>query len=300
MIFEIKFIFKNVYFQLNSPSMITKFNLKISLLFLILVHSNKICSQKILFDFSLSKTIEETSGLEIVDDMFVTHNDSGGEASLYYLSKKGEIKYKRKISSAKNKDWEDITRDDKYIYIADMGNNFNNRKDLKIYKIPIDKDNKEKNQTIYFNYPEQDSFKINRNTIYDAEGLISIGKNLVVFTKNREKKITELYLIPKKPGSYNAKKIGKLDVNSIVTGADYNDNYKMLALTSTKKFNKYYLITINDFSLKKIDESSMNTYEIPIGKTQVEAIKIIDNNNFWITSEDEKSSKSARLLKLKL
>jgi hypothetical protein len=74
----------------------------------------------------------------------------------------------------------------------------------------------------------------------------------------------------------------------------------MLALTSTKKFNKYYLITINDFSLKKIDESSMNTYEIPIGKTQVEAIKIIDNNNFWITSEDEKSSKSARLLKLKL
>ena len=59
---------------------------------------------------------------------------------MYYLSKKGEIKYKRKISSAKNKDWEDITRDDKYIYIADMGNNFNNRKDLKIYKIPIDKD----------------------------------------------------------------------------------------------------------------------------------------------------------------
>ena len=82
-------------------------------------------------------------------------------------------------------------------------------------------------------------------------------------------------------------------------GKYYNENYKMLALTSTKKFNKYYLITINDFNLKKIDESIINTYEIPIGKTQVEAIKIIDNNNFWITSEDEKNSKSARLLKLK-
>ena len=145
-----------------------------------------------------------------------------------------------------------------------------------------------------------ESFKINRNTIYDAEGLISVGKNLVVFTKNRDKKITELYLIPKKPGTYDAKKIGKLDVNSIVTGADYNDNYKMLALTSTKKFNKYYLITINDFNLKKIDKSIINTYEIPIGKTQVEAIKIIDNKNFWITSEDEKSSSSARLMKIKL
>ena len=40
--------------------------------------------------------------------------------------------------------------------------------------------------------------------------------------------------------------------------------------------------------------------EIPIGKTQVEAIKIIDRNNFWISSEDESSSKHARLLKLKI
>ena len=93
--------------------------------------------------------------------------------------------------------------------------------------------------------------KINRNTIYDAEGLISIGKNLVVFTKNRDKKITELYLVPKKPGIYNAKKIGKLNVNSIVTGADYNENYKILALTSTKKFTKYYLIIKMILALNK-------------------------------------------------
>ncbi|MDA7810271.1 hypothetical protein N8978_02330 [Flavobacteriaceae bacterium] len=272
---------------------------KIAILLIIII-SQTISSQKIEKDYPLSNIIEETSGLEIVDNLFVTHNDSGGEASLYYLSKKGEIKYKRKISSAKNKDWEDITRDDKYIYIADMGNNFNNRKDLKIYKIPIDKDSEEKNETIYFNYPEQDSFKIDRNTIYDAEGLISVGKNLVIFTKNRAKKITELYLVPKKPGTYDAKKIGKLNVNSIVTGADYNENYKILALTSTKKFNNYYLIIINDFSFEQINNSNINTYEIPIGKTQVEAVKIIDNNNFWITSEDEKNSKSARLMKLKL
>ena len=272
---------------------------KIAILLIIII-SQTISSQKIEKDYPLSNIINETSGLEIVDNLFVTHNDSGGEASLYYLSKKGEIKYKRKISSAKNKDWEDITRDDKYIYIADMGNNFNNRKDLKIYKIPIDKDSEEKNETIYFNYPEQDSFKIDRNTIYDAEGLISVGKNLVIFTKNRAKKITELYLVPKKPGTYDAKKIGKLNVNSIVTGADYNENYKILALTSTKKFNNYYLIIINDFSFEQINNSNINTYEIPIGKTQVEAVKIIDNNNFWITSEDEKNSKSARLMKLKL
>jgi hypothetical protein len=40
--------------------------------------------------------------------------------------------------------------------------------------------------------------------------------------------------------------------------------------------------------------------EIPIGKTQVEAIKIIDSKTFWITSEDESSSDHARLLKMSL
>ena len=36
------------------------------------------------------------------------------------------------------------------------------------------------------------------------------------------------------------------------------------------------------------------------GKSQVEAIKIISPEEFWITSEDEKSSSSARLLSVKL
>ena len=31
----------------------------------------------------------------------------------------------------------------------------------------------------------------------------------------------------------------------------------------------------------------IETHEIPIGKTQVEAIKIIDKDNFWISSEAE-------------
>ncbi|MGY8949426.1 MAG: hypothetical protein ACKVIV_05245 [Flavobacteriales bacterium] len=272
---------------------------KITLLFLVFF-LQEINSQKILNDYPLSNIIEETSGLEIVDDMFVTHNDSGGKASLYYLSKEGKIIKTRKVISAINTDWEDLTRDEEYFYISDMGNNYNNRKDLKIYKLPIDQSSKEKTEIISFNYPEQKSFKINRKTIYDAEGLISIDDKLIIFTKNRAKKITELYLIPKKPGNYNAIKIGTLKVNSIITGADYNKDLKLLALTSTINFNNYYLITIQGFSLKNINNYKINMVEIPIGKTQVEAIKIIDSKNFWITSEDESSSDHARLLKMSL
>ena len=270
------------------------------LLILSLFFLQEISSQKVEKDYPLSKKIEETSGLEIIDDLFVTHNDSGGQASLYYLSKEGKIIKTREIESAVNKDWEDLTRDEEYIYISDMGNNFNNRKDLKIYKVPIDESSEEKTKIISFNYPEQDSFKINRNTIYDAEGLISIDDKLLIFTKNRANKITELYLIPKVPGNYDAKKIGTLKVNSIITGADYNKDLKLLALTSTIDFNEYYLITINDFSLEWKKNHKINMFKITIGKTQVEAIKIITNKSFCITSEDESSSKHARLMKINL
>jgi len=274
--------------------------MKIIILLFLVFSIQKINSQKILKDYPLSDIIEETSGLEIVDDMLITHNDSGGKASLYYLSKEGEIIKKRKIKSATNTDWEDMTRDEKYIYISDMGNNYNNRKDLKIYKLPIDQTSKEKTKIISFNYPEQKSFKINKKTVYDAEGLISIDDKLIIFTKNRAKKITELYLVPKEPGNYDAIKIGTLKVNSIITGADYNKDLNLLALTSTVNFTKYYLITIKNFSLKNKSDNKINMVEIPIGKTQVEAIKIIDSKNFWITSEDESSSDHARLMKMSL
>ena len=156
------------------------------LIFLLIIQN--INSQKILRDYPLSKTIEETSGLEIIGDYFVTHNDSGGDPSLYYLSMNGEIVKTRKIDSAVNKDWEDLTKDDKYIYISDIGNNYSTRKDLKIYKVPIDEESNEKTQIISFTYPEQDSYKINRNTIYDAEGLISIDDKLWLLQKIELKK----------------------------------------------------------------------------------------------------------------
>jgi hypothetical protein len=71
-------------------------------------------------------------------------------------------------------------------------------------------------------------------------------------------------------------------------------------LTGTLIFNEYYILKIENFDLERKKDYKIDMYEIPIGKTQVEAIKIIDSNTFWITSEDEKSSSSARLMKIKL
>tara|TARA_B100000989_G_scaffold13460_1_gene9047 strand:+ start:872 stop:1717 length:846 start_codon:yes stop_codon:yes gene_type:complete len=263
---------------------------------------NNLFSQELVVDIALSKKLDETSGLEIIDNQFITHNDSGGDPKLYYLDKKGKIVFERILNGAKNNDWEDITKDEEYLYVANMGNNLDNRKNLSIFKVPIDTSN-DQVEVIEFNYPEQVKFiTLEKSSQYDAEGLITIDENLIIFTKNKLKKITEIYTLPKTAGTYEAKKIGSLNTQSIITAADYDSKTKLLALTGSRSFkgDEYYVLKIEDFDLEIKKDYKINMYEIPIGKTQVEAIKIIDSNTFWITSEDEKSSASARLMKIKL
>ena len=273
---------------------------KIFKIIFFLFTSNIIFSQLVVEDINLSKKLDETSGLEIINKQLVTINDSGNDPVLFYINESGNILDERKLNCCKNNDWESLAADSDYVYIADFGNNYDTRKNLSIIKIPIDKSSNENPEIINFLYPEQKKFKrIYRRSEYDAEALISFGDILLIFTKNKRKKITEIYSLPKCGGNFQAQKIGSLNTESIVTGADYDKKTNTLVLTSTINFDEYYILVVNDFSLNNKDHK-INMYEIPIGKTQVEAIKIIDENTFWITSEDESSSSSARLMKIKL
>ncbi len=255
------------------------------LLFFFLLFYN-LGAQEIISKIELPRYINETSGLEYYKDYLVTHNDSGNEPVIYYLDREGRFSFKRSFDSLTNHDWEDLASDKDFLYIADMGNNFDTRKNLQIVKVPIDpKINK--TEFINFYYPEQSEFEFRLSSMYDAEGLISIDDYLLIFTKNRAKKITEIYKISKSTGSQIAEKIGSLDCQSIVTGADYNKNLKLLVLTATVSFEEYYILKLENFDPKKPINYQINMYEIPLEKTQVESIKIIDKNTFWVTSEAE-------------
>ena len=255
-------------------------------LLLLFFFITRLNAQTIVSQTELPISVFETSGLEVINDNLVTINDSGNPSNLYYLNEDGEILYRRIFSELKNNDWEDLTADEEFIYIADIGNNFDTRKNLRIIKTPINPENNSF-QFINFYYPEQEDFSFKQLSMYDAEGLVSIGDYLFIFTKNRAKKITELYRLPKKAGNYNAELIGKVDTESIVTAADYNNEIKLLVLTSTFDFNEYFIILIENFDPLKLNNNKINKFKIPIGKTQVESIKIIDKNNFWITAEAE-------------
>ena len=131
-------------------------------------------------------------------------------------------------------------------------------------------------------------FNFKLKSQYDAEAIITIDEFLLIFTKNRAKKITDIYKVPKKAGSYAAKKIGSLNTNSIITGGDYKKDLNLLVLTSTIDFKEYYFLKLENFDLSK-KKYSIDIFQIPIKKTQIEAVKIIDNYTFWLTSENEKN-----------
>ena len=243
--------------------------------------------------------INETSGLEYYNNNFLTHNDSGGETILYEFNKEGNIVDEHFIENCgENNDWEDITADNKNIYIANSGNNYGTRQNLAVLILDKESDFKCTGQ-IQFKYKNQVNFENRNRHPYDSEGIISVGDELILFSKDRENLMTELYSLPKIPGSYEIEPIHSYPVNSLITGADYNDELKLVALVGYDFNWNQYFYKISNFDLSNMDQSVIEKFKIPVGKAQIEAVKIIDESSFWITSEDEGNG-FPRLFKFKI
>ncbi len=231
--------------------------------------------------------INETSGLEYYNKNFLTHNDSGGKPILYEFNKDGKIVTEHIINNCGvNNDWEDITADNENIYVANSGNNFGTRENLAV--LVLDKENNFKCKgLIQFRYKRQNNFESRNRHPYDSEGLISVDDELIIFSKDREDLITELYSLPKTPGDYEIEPLYSYQVNSLITGADYSKELKLVALVGYDFAGNQFLYTIKDFERNNLDNSKLRKFKIPVGKAQIEAIKIINESSFWITSEDE-------------
>ena len=106
-------------------------------------------------------------------------------------------------------------------------------------------------------------------------------------------------------GSYEIEPFHSYDVNSLITGADYDESLKLVSLVGYDfvedggESESQYLYTISNFNIENLDQSIIKKYKIPVGKAQIEAVKIVDESTFWITSEDEGNG-LPRLFKFKI
>lgn len=254
-------------------------------------------AQKVLEQYPLPLVLKESSGIILLNDTLWTHNDSGNEAALYAISTKGKLLTKKKLKNHVNIDWEDITTANGKLVVADMGNNFGTRKNLYLLEVAVTNNEAEVLDSIPFYYPEQQNFGFQQATPFDAEGLIFIENNLLVFTKNRSSNTAEFYVVSKENAA--AKKIGSLPVGALITGADYHQITKTLVLTAYRKDKRQSLYVINDFSLMANKNLSINQYELDFKGAQIEAVSFIDEKTVWITSE-KKGKYPAFLAKIAL
>lgn len=252
---------------------------------------NKVCE--------LSDKVNETSGIIYFDGAIWTFNDSGGKPEIYCIDEKsGDINRTVKIKNAKNQDWEDITMDGEFIYIGDFGNNWGTRKNLVIYKIP-QKDITAGNSSvtadlIHISYTDQESFeKMNRSHNFDCESIISYKDSLILFSKNWADGKSKLYKLPKTAGTYQLSPYDSFNVNGLITGADYFEDTKALALIGYND-RKPFIFILKGFNGLDFTSNQMFKIKIPkLNKSQTEGICWTDNHTLMISSEGTKSFKQS-------
>ena len=256
------------------------------------IDSAEIDSAEIVSKIVLPKIINETSGLEFYNNNFITHNDSGGEPSLYVFNEMGEVIEtigldKNPDFEIENNDWEDITNDNEYLFVADTGNNFGNRDNLNIIRVNKGTDFMV-DGIIEISYSDQESFFPRPKHKYDAEAIIVIEDKIALFSKDRENLNTDLYLVNKNQnGSQILTSEVSYDVNTLITGGDYDEDRNLLALVSYNSNGNQYLLLFKNFKLNDLENNTFKKFKIPLEQAQIEAVKIIDEKTFWVTSEDE-------------
>ena len=256
------------------------------------IDSAEIDSAEIVSKIVLPKIINETSGLEFYNNNFITHNDSGGEPSLYVFNEMGEVietigLNKNPDFEIENNDWEDITNDNEYLFVADTGNNFGNRDNLNIIRVSKGTDFMV-DGIIEISYSDQESFFPRPKHKYDAEAIIVIEDKIALFSKDRENLNTDLYLVDKNQnGSQILTSEVSYNVNTLITGGDYDEDRNLLALVSYNSNGNQYLILFKNFELNNLKNNTFKKFKIPLEQAQIEAVKIIDEKTFWVTSEDE-------------
>ena len=250
-------------------------------------------SQSISVVSELESTVQESSGLLYLDGRLITHNDSSGEAALYEIDPaSGNVVRTVAIQGATNRDWEDIARDENFIYIGDFGNNSGTRTDLRIYKVGIadylDNDDLASAEVIAFSYEDQTDFSsAPQDTNFDAEALISLGDRLYIFTKNWVDNRSNVYRLPKSAGTVVAEKKDEINSEGLVTGASFSADLGKVLLCGYGSTGAF-MIELTGFADDDFSGGffAKRNLQIPFGNSfQVEGITYSDGSNIYLSSE---------------
>jgi hypothetical protein len=242
----------------------------------------------------LDDKVVETSGLIYFDNSFWTINDSGNENILYRIDpKSGLVIGEISINNSTNIDWEEISQDQEYIYVADIGDNSRVRDEKQIYRLKKSEVLKVKTggsmdcEVIRFRYPEIESKKIS----YDAEALISMNGVLHLFTKDLFE--SRHFTIPAQPGQTTATFIESYASNGQVTGAAIGPSTNSIIMVGYFGFGDRLFWEVKDFTKTSVMGTAAQPLSLgSVTETgQVEAVCFGADGKVFFTNENYGSVK---------
>ncbi|CAN1556759.1 hypothetical protein MCEMSE15_02444 [Fimbriimonadaceae bacterium] len=263
--------------------------------------------------------LDEMSGIvksRRFPNTYWVHNDSGDAARIFAIQPTGDVLFKgwenRKADAGKtpdakpyegisilgafNQDWEDIAIDGDTLYLSDLGNNANARRDLGIYVVdepnPLEAREAHLISRIPVRYPEQTDFPPKAGYRYDCEGIFVKAGKLYIVTKERTPggklpvDTTVLYrLDSRRTDAVNPlKRLGeRKGLGGWVTSSDLSPNGKYLALLTQAPFASVWI-----FDASGPDSQWLNKpiRQIRLNKAQqCEAIGFEDDRTVLISNE---------------
>lgn len=229
---------------------------------------------------TLSDSLRETSGLGFLGGKLYTFNDGGNTSEIFEIDKTSGKILKKINTGLTNTDWEAIATDSTSFYIGDFGNNWGNRKTLKVYKYSPGENSVE----IPFSYLDQKDFSAKpQSNNWDAESMIFKEGSLHIFSKEWQSYQTAHYKIS--PENPHTEKLETFNLGYLATDASWFGG-KLYIIGYTKKMEVFLSIFHEDENGLFFNRKPEKYY---LGSTsslgQVEGIAV-NNDGIYISAEE--------------
>ena len=264
-------------------------------LFIIVAFLHNTLTAQILYvqkSVALPKFISESSGVcKMPDGNFLTFNDSGNSSDIYVLDSIGNYIKTIKLKGANNIDWEAISVCYNMVYLADIGNNINNRNIFELYYFKYNINDTDFNaEKIIFTYKNNIFLtKSQWGHNFDAEAIICLDRNIYLFSKNRTNPYNGICYLYKINTSHISSSLVPIDsivvgtkgfFSNSITDAAISPSGKTLALITTKKIYLFYDFKEDEFFRGKHAEFTFDKF------TQKEGVCFLNEDTIIVTDEN--------------
>jgi hypothetical protein len=241
---------------------------------------------------TLPVALSENSGMSATDELIWFINDSGNEPRLYGYNRNSNMVVRSVVvKDMQNRDWEDITQNETYIFIGDFGNNNGSRNDLRIIMVNKSDLNAATDTVIPFgnieyHYEDQTDFTpASENTPFDCEAFIATDEKIILFTKDWVNLKTSIYEVPATPGNYAAEFQQQWNIDGLITSAAWSEQDEelyLLGYTPVVPFLWIYKgFDPTDLSVSSGDRTDF----IDFLGSQTEGMTIMSDGSILISSE---------------